>query len=357
MVAGIAMGLVLDPSGRFAVLTDILGSEDSLGDMDFKVAGDAHGITAFQMDIKVEGITLAIMAEALKAAGAGRRHILARMGECAPPPSGSLSLHAPRISSLTIPVDKIGALIGPGGRTARAIQDATGVELQVEQDGEVVLKGPSDEALAAAAAMVVGLTSDPEVGAVYRGARVVTVAPFGAFVEIMPKREGLLHVSEWDVGRTANIADVVKEGDLVDVMLVEVQEGSGKLKLSRRALLVADGKAAAPPAAEGGGAPAAPRVDIQVGAVFRGARVASVASFGAFVEVAPGQDGLLHVSEWDARRTENIADVVREGDAVDVVVIDIQPSGKFKLSRRALAAADAADAAAALAPPTPPKRA
>lgn len=247
-IAGVAMGLVLEPDGRFVVLTDILGSEDALGDMDFKVAGDDVGITAFQMDIKVEGITLPIMESALQAAGAGRRHILGEMAKCSPAPRGGLSKFAPRIRSLMIPVEKIGAVIGSGGRTARAIQEVTGVEIQIEQNGEVFLKGPSDEALVAAEESVRALAFDPECGRVYRNARVVQVAPFGAFVEVAPKRDGLLHVSEWDVTRTASIADVVKEGDLVDVMVLEVAEGSGKIKLSRKAVLVLDGKATLPEA-------------------------------------------------------------------------------------------------------------
>ena len=235
------MGLVLEPNGRFVVLTDILGSEDALGDMDFKVAGDEQGITAFQMDIKVEGITLSIMEKALQAAGDGRRHILNEMSKCAPPPRGTLSPYAPRIRTVLIPVEKIGAVIGSGGRTARGIQETTGVEIQIEQSGECFLVGPSDAALQAAEDAVRALAFDPEVGSVYRQARVVQVAPFGAFVEIAPKRDGLLHVSEWDVHRTANIGDVVKEGDLVDVMVLEVNEGTGKVKLSRKALLKLDG--------------------------------------------------------------------------------------------------------------------
>ena len=242
------MGLVLESeTGRFAVLTDILGSEDALGDMDFKVAGNDTGVTAFQMDIKVEGITLAIMEKALEAAGKGRRHILKEMANCSPPPRNDLSAFAPRIRTMMIPVEKIGAVIGSGGRVARAIQDATGVEIQIEQGGEVFLKGPSDEALKLAEQAVRGLAFDPEVGSVYRQARVVQVAPFGAFVEVAPKRDGLLHVSEWDFVRTASIADVVKEGDLVDVMVLEVAEGSGKIKLSRKAVMKLDGVLPPPP--------------------------------------------------------------------------------------------------------------
>jgi polyribonucleotide nucleotidyltransferase len=247
MVAGVAMGLILEPDGQFVVLTDILGSEDALGDMDFKVAGDESGITAFQMDIKVEGITLDIMERALEAAGEGRRRILGEMERCDPPPRRDLAPHAPRIRSVMVPVEKLGVVIGTGGRTVRSIQELTGVELQVEQTGEVRLKGPSEAALDAAALMVDSLVCDPAPGRVYRNARVVQVMPFGAFVELAPKRDGLLHVSEWDGTRTPNIADVVKEGDLVDVMVLQVEEKNGKIKLSRKAVLVLDGKIPPPP--------------------------------------------------------------------------------------------------------------
>lgn len=241
MVAGVAMGLILEPDGSFAVLTDILGSEDALGDMDFKVAGNDQGITAFQMDIKVEGITLEIMKEALEAANKGRRHILQTMDACSPPPRRALAPHAPRIRSIMVPVDKLGMVIGSGGRTVRSIEDSTGVELQIEQTGEVWLKGPSDQALEEAVKAIEVLVYDPEPGRIYRQAKVVQVAPFGAFVELTPKRDGLLHVSEWGVERTPSITEVVKEGDLVDVMVLEVAEGTGKIRLSRKAVLLLDG--------------------------------------------------------------------------------------------------------------------
>jgi len=175
MVAGVAMGLILEPDGTFKVLTDILGSEDALGDMDFKVSGDRSGITAFQMDIKVEGITLAIMEQALAQAAAGRHHILDKMAECSPAPRATLSKYAPRIRSLMVPLEKIGAVIGSGGRTARGIEETTGVSINVEQNGEVWLKGPSDEALKQAEEIIRSMVFDPEVGRVYRSARVVQV--------------------------------------------------------------------------------------------------------------------------------------------------------------------------------------
>jgi polyribonucleotide nucleotidyltransferase len=201
------------------------------------------------MDIKVEGITPAILKAALAAAGAGRRHVLAQMLKAAPAPRGALSAHAPRIGRLAIPTDKIGLVIGPGGRTARAITEATGAEVQVEQDGALTLKGPTEASIEAAAAWIEGMVTDPAAGRVYRRARVVDIKPFGAFVEVAPRREGLLHVSEWDVGRTEDVGAVCKAGDLVDVMVLEVGKADGRLKLSRKAVLVADAADAAAAAA------------------------------------------------------------------------------------------------------------
>jgi polyribonucleotide nucleotidyltransferase len=196
--------------------------------MDFKVAGDEHGITAFQMDIKVEGITLDIMAQALAAARHGLAHILREMSKCSPPPRAALSPYAPRIRQLTVPLDKVGLVIGPGGRTIKGIEEATGAEVSVESgSGEVTVKGDSEEACEAALAALDALLVDPEPGRIYRGARVVQVMPFGAFVEIAPKREGLLHVSEWGFSHVRSAPDVVKEGDRVDVMVTELQVGAG----------------------------------------------------------------------------------------------------------------------------------
>jgi len=347
MVAGVAMGLILEPDGRFVVLTDILGSEDALGDMDFKVAGDENGITAFQMDIKVEGITLEIMEQALAQASVGRKHILEEMKKCEPPPRNQLSPYSPRISFMMIPVDKIGTVIGAGGRTARSIQDETGVELNVEQTGELQLKGDSDEALKLAESMINSLIVDPEPGMVYRGAKVVQVAPFGAFVEIAPKKDGLLHVSEWDFKRTASISDVVKEGDVLDVMVLEVASGTGKIKLSRKAVLELDGLK--PENLSDSGSESVEENlnlltgdEIIPGAILRNAKVKQVQGYGAFVQVSDGRDGLLHVSEWDVARTEVMADVVKEGDQVDVMILEVEngKNGKIRLSRKAVLAED-----------------
>jgi polyribonucleotide nucleotidyltransferase len=342
MVAGVAMGLILEPDGSFVVLTDILGSEDALGDMDFKVAGDDNGVTAFQMDIKVEGITIEIMAQALSQAKEGRKHILAEMKKCHPPPRKELSQYSPRISFMTIPVDKIGTVIGAGGRTARSIQDETGVELNFDQDGELQLKGPNDASLQLASEMVLNLITDPEPGRVYRNAKVVQVTNFGAFVEIAPKKDGLLHVSEWDFKRTASISDVVKEGDIVDVMVLEVSGSNGKIKLSRKAVLELDGvkppENEASEEEEGDPLNLLDKDDLKPGAILKQARVKQVQGYGAFVQVARGRDALLHVSEWDTKRTEVMNDVVSEGDLVDVMILEVEEgrNGKIRASRKAL---------------------
>ncbi|PNW83947.1 hypothetical protein CHLRE_04g214501v5 [Chlamydomonas reinhardtii] len=215
-VAGIAMGLILESNGRNAVLSDILGSEDALGDMDFKVAGDHDAITAFQMDIKVEGITLDIMAKALQQAKAGRRHILDQMAKCAPPPANTLSAHAPRMMRLQIDPDKKGAVIGSGGRVIKQIRDVSGATaIDIDESGMVDVMAPSQDAAAKAIEFVKLLASDPEPGTIFRS--------------------GLVHVSELDDPAPTDVAAVVKVGDLMDVMVMGVADG-GKLSLSRKAV-------------------------------------------------------------------------------------------------------------------------
>nr|ABF57675.1 chloroplast polyribonucleotide phosphorylase [Chlamydomonas reinhardtii] len=235
-VAGIAMGLILESNGRNAVLSDILGSEDALGDMDFKVAGDHDAITAFQMDIKVEGITLDIMAKALQQAKAGRRHILDQMAKCAPPPANTLSAHAPRMMRLQIDPDKKGAVIGSGGRVIKQIRDVSGATaIDIDESGMVDVMAPSQDAAAKAIEFVKLLASDPEPGTIFRNKAVAGLAAFGCFVELCPGRQGLVHVSELDDPAPTDVAAVVKVGDLMDVMVMGVADG-GKLSLSRKAV-------------------------------------------------------------------------------------------------------------------------
>ncbi len=232
-VAGVAMGLISDGK-RYAILTDILGTEDHLGDMDFKVAGTRDGITSIQMDIKIEGLDLKIMEEALEQARVGRLHILGEMDKALAAPREELSAYAPRIVTMKIPSDKIGDLIGPKGKTIRGIQDETGATLSVEDDGTVTIAAVGGESMERARQMIASLTAEPVVGDTYEGVVKSTTA-FGAFVEIMPGTEALLHISELKHERVANTEDVVKKGDTVRVKLIDRDE-RGRLRLSMKAL-------------------------------------------------------------------------------------------------------------------------
>ena len=231
--AGVAMGLITE-GGRTAILTDILGSEDHLGDMDFKVAGTKDGVTSIQMDIKVEKLDWKVISEALDKAKKARLHILDIMQQAMPEPRAQLSKYAPRILTIQIRPDKIGDLIGPKGKTIRGIQEQTGAQINVEDTGMVTISGVG-EAAERARDMVSGLMQEPEVGKVYEGVVKSTTA-FGAFVEIIPGVEGLLHISELQHGRTEKTEDVVKKGDHLKVKLLEVDE-RGRMRLSRKALL------------------------------------------------------------------------------------------------------------------------
>jgi polyribonucleotide nucleotidyltransferase len=232
-VAGVAMGLIKEGK-KYAILTDILGTEDHLGDMDFKVAGTRNGITSIQMDIKIEGLDLNIMKEALAQAKEGRFHILGEMDKALEAPRGDLSPFAPRIVTMTISPEKIGDLIGPKGKTIRGIQDETGAELTVDDTGLVTIAAVGGESMERARQMVQALTAEPVVGETYEGT-VKTTTPFGAFVEIMPGTEGLVHISEMRHERTEKTEDVVKKGDRVKVKLIDRDE-RGRLRLSMKAL-------------------------------------------------------------------------------------------------------------------------
>ncbi|MBI5881900.1 MAG: polyribonucleotide nucleotidyltransferase [Elusimicrobia bacterium] len=244
--AGVAMGLVYE-NGRYAILTDIAGIEDHNGDMDFKVAGTERGITGFQMDMKVEGLSIAILKEALEAARQGRLHILGKMNEALPKPRPELAPSAPRLYRLQIPMNKIGALIGPGGKNIRRLIETYGVEVDVEDDGSVFITGVDSDGCDKAKAEVEALTVEAEVGKIYKG-RVVSIKEFGAFVEIFPGKEGLLHISQIAVERVGRVEDVLKEGDEVEVKVLEV-DNDGKIRLSRKAVLAPGSEN------EGGGRP------------------------------------------------------------------------------------------------------
>jgi polyribonucleotide nucleotidyltransferase len=233
-VAGVAMGLVME-GGRHQVLTDIAGEEDHYGDMDFKVAGTRTGITALQMDIKVDGLAPSLMAGALEQARAGRVHILDRMLEALAQPRTEISPYAPRILTIRVPVDKIRDIIGPGGKMIRSIVERTGCKIDVEDDGRVSIASIDESAARKAIAIIEELTAVPELNKSYLG-KVVRVVEFGAFVEILPGTDGLLHVSEMAHHRVNNVHDEVKEGDQVLVKVVSI-DPSGKIRLSRKALL------------------------------------------------------------------------------------------------------------------------
>jgi polyribonucleotide nucleotidyltransferase len=239
-VSGIAMGLISDKkTKKYAVLSDILGDEDHLGDMDFKVTGTRDGITATQMDIKVDGLSFEILTKALSQAKAGRLHILGIMNETISEPRPELKPHAPRIEMLTIPKELIGALIGPGGKVIQEIQRVTGATIIVEEidgHGDVNIFGENAEVITAALEWVRKIVTVPEIGQVYKG-KVKTIVQFGAFVEILPNKDGLLHISEIEWRKVQNVEDVLKEGQEVEVKIIDIDPKSGKIKLSRKELL------------------------------------------------------------------------------------------------------------------------
>jgi polyribonucleotide nucleotidyltransferase len=233
-VAGIAMGLIKE-GDRVAVLTDILGDEDHLGDMDFKVAGTSHGITALQMDIKIDSVSFQVMETALNQARDGRLHILAEMEKVMRTPRGEISQYAPRIETLKIHPDKIREVIGAGGKTIRALTEATGTKIEIEDDGTIHIASADPEATKKAIRMITELLAEAEVGKTYRG-KVMKIADYGAFVEILPNTQGLLHISEIAIERLRAVTDVLKEGQEIDVKVLDIDR-SGRIKLSRKAVL------------------------------------------------------------------------------------------------------------------------
>lgn len=237
-VAGIAMGLVKE-GDRYAILSDILGNEDHLGDMDFKVAGTTNGITAFQMDIKIQGISFEIMEKALQQAREGRVHILGIMNQAIESPREQLSEFAPRLISMKVEQDQIGLIIGPGGKTIQGMQRLFGVEINIEEDGTVNIASPNKENAVKCKEYIKKMTATPEIGETYDGV-VTKLMDFGAFVEILPGKEGLLHISQIDNKRVEKVSDYYKVGDKVKVKLLKIE--NGKFSLSRKELLKEEGK-------------------------------------------------------------------------------------------------------------------
>jgi polyribonucleotide nucleotidyltransferase len=252
-VSGIAMGLITDTKNKkYAILSDILGDEDHLGDMDFKVAGTKDGITATQMDIKVEGLSYEIMSKALQQAKKGRMHILDKITEVISEPRADYKPHTPRIIQIVIPRENIGAVIGPGGKVIQEIQRQTGATIvieEIENQGVVDIFAEDKEAIEAALKWIKGIIAVPEEGEIYKG-KVKSIMAYGAFVEILPGKDGLLHISEIDWGRVNKVEDVLKEGDEIEVKLIEIDKKTNKLKLSRRALLPKPEKEDKPPKEE-----------------------------------------------------------------------------------------------------------
>ena len=239
-VSGIAMGLITDTeSGKYAVLSDILGDEDHLGDMDFKVAGTADGITATQMDIKVDGLSYELLAEALEQAKKGRLHILGEMLKTIDKPREDYKPHVPRVVKLTIPKEMIGPLIGPGGKIIQEIQATTGATIVIEEVdnvGVVDVFAVDKESIDSALAKINSIVEVPEVGKIYKG-KVKSIVSFGAFIEILPNKDGLLHISEIDWRRIQNVEDELQVGDELEVKLIDIDDKTGNLKLSRKVLL------------------------------------------------------------------------------------------------------------------------
>ncbi|MDA7827984.1 polyribonucleotide nucleotidyltransferase, partial [Rhodobacteraceae bacterium] len=230
-VAGVAMGLILEDDGSYAVLTDILGDEDHLGDMDFKVAGTENGITSLQMDIKVAGITPEIMKTALAQAKEGRLHILGEMSK-AITEAGEFSVHAPRIETMNIPTDKIREVIGSGGKVIREIVELSGAKIDIGEDGTIKIASPDGESIKKAYDMIYSIVAEPEIGGIYNG-KVVKVVDFGAFVNFFGKRDGLVHVSQIENRRLNHPSDVLKEGQDVKVKLLGFDD-RGKVRLSMK---------------------------------------------------------------------------------------------------------------------------
>ncbi|HET9810219.1 MAG TPA: polyribonucleotide nucleotidyltransferase, partial [Sphingomicrobium sp.] len=276
-VAGIAMGLILEGKD-FAVISDILGDEDHLGDMDFKVAGTSEGVTSLQMDIKVAGITEEIMKTALAQAKDGRAHILGEMAKALGEVRGELSVHAPRIETMQIPKDKIREVIGTGGKVIREIVAETGAKVDIDDDGTIKIASSDLSQIEAARNWIKGIVAEPEPGTIYTG-KVASIVDFGAFVTFMPGKDGLVHVSEIKNERVENVRDILSEGQEVKVKLLEVDQ-RGKVRLSMR-----------------------------------------LVDFGAFVTFMPGKDGLVHVSEIKNERVENVRDVLTEGQEVKVKLL------------------------------------
>lgn len=344
-VAGIAMGLIEDEeTGKKVILTDILGDEDHCGDMDFKVAGTRDGVTAFQLDVKVGGIDREIMREALARAKEARLKILDKMAEAIPAPRDHLSPYAPMLETIHIPVEKIGLVIGPGGKMIRQIIEETGAEIDIEDDGTVRLAGTDPNAVRAAKERIKALTEELEVGTTFK-TTVTRTVDFGAFVEMPNGSEGLVHVSNLASGYVDNVRDIVKPGDEITVEVI------GEDKMGRPDLRRVEAEGERSHESRNGGrgrrdsshrserthtnhreGKERPSSQIKVGDIIEGT-VENTTDYGAFVELAPGVTGLIHISALSDGYVRRVEDVVKPGDKVTVEVLDIDERGRYKLRR------------------------
>jgi len=335
-VAGIAMGMIEDAAtGRRVILTDIQGAEDHHGDMDFKVVGTKDGVTGFQLDVKVGGIDSSTMRQALTQAREARLHILAEMEKAIRAPRPELSTFAPRLITINIPVEKIGLVIGPGGKTIRQIVEDTGAEIDIADDGTVKIASPDDASAAAAKQTIEDLTAELEVGTVFT-TKVTRIVDFGAFVELKGGGEGLVHVSNLASGFVDKVTDHVNVGDEITIEVI------GEDKMGRPDL-----KRLEPGESPGGGQkrgredrgkrkqgpkPSAPAPEIKAGDIIEGS-VSNTTDYGAFVELAPDVTGLIHISALSEDYVRRVTDVVRTGDRVTVEVMNVDERGRYKLRR------------------------
>jgi polyribonucleotide nucleotidyltransferase len=338
--AGISIGICtdLDDDGKITdhrILTDIMGWEDAFCDMDCKIAGSKEGITGFQLDLKLKGLPMDIMEEAIEAARVARHNIIDTMNETISE-AGEMSPYAPRITQLKVDPDKIGLIIGPGGKNIKRIVEESGCEINIEDDGTVNIYSLNPEGMQVAVEEIEGMTAEPEVGRVYEGT-VVSIKDFGCFVEFLPGKDGLCHISELSDKRVDKATDVVKEGDRIPVKLIGVDE-RGKVRLSRKAAMVDSGEIEAPAEDEGSNNSKPEREvsdeEPEVGKLYQGT-VVTVKEYGAFVEFLPGRDGLCHVSELASARVKNVEDIAKVGDKIWVKLLEIDERGKVRLSRKA----------------------
>lgn len=324
-VAGIAMGLI-EEGGKVAVLSDILGDEDHLGDMDFKVVGTREGITAIQMDIKIKGLKRIILEQALEQARKGRLHILKEMDKCIKRPNKDLTPYAPRIISVQVNPDRVRDIIGPGGRIIRGLSEESGCVIEVEDDGTVTISGVGEESVAKAKFLIEQLTEEPEVGRVYEGV-IKKIVDFGLFVEIIPGQEGLVHVSDIGTPRGSDLNDFFEEGDELSVRCVELRDG--KIRLSVQNIEENEDQLAS--------INNAPKPE--VGQTYQGT-IRRVMDYGVFVEFLPNTDGLAHISRIKGVARHEISSTFTEGEEIEVTVEEISAEGKIALSISAFSGAE-----------------